>query len=37
MVGFSEHNNEPSGCVKWGAVIGQLSDYQLLKDSAACR
>jgi len=33
-VGSCEHGNEPSGSIKDGEFFDQLSDYQLLKDSA---
>jgi len=32
--GSSEHNNEPSGSIKVGELIGQLNNYQLHKHSA---
>jgi hypothetical protein len=37
VAGSCEHGNEPSGSIKCGDFVYQLSDYQLLKkDSAPC-
>jgi len=37
VVGSCQHGNEPSGCIKDGEFLDQLSDYQLLKyNSAPC-
>jgi hypothetical protein len=37
VAGSPEHGNEPSGSIKGGKFLDQLSDRQLLnKDSAPC-
>jgi hypothetical protein len=33
-LGLNEHGTEPSGSLKGGECLDQLSDYSLLKDSA---
>jgi len=35
-VGFCEHGNEPHGFINCGKYLDQLSDCQLLNDSAPC-
>jgi hypothetical protein len=32
IVGFYQHDNEPLGSIKGVKFLGQLSDYQHLKD-----
>jgi len=34
-VGHGEYKNKPSGSVKGGGFLDQLSDYQLLKKDSA--
>jgi hypothetical protein len=34
MAGSCGHGNEPSGCIKDGEFLGQLSDYKILKRTA---
>jgi hypothetical protein len=34
VAGCCEHGNEPSGSIKGGELLDQLSDCQLLKDYA---
>jgi hypothetical protein len=34
QVGFCEHGNEPSGTMKGGEFLDQLSKYEFLRDSA---
>jgi hypothetical protein len=37
VVGYGEHNNEPSGPMKGREYFSQVNDYQLpKKDSASC-
>jgi hypothetical protein len=31
---FCEHSNEPSGSIKGGEFLDQLSDHKLFRDSA---
>jgi len=33
--GFCEHDNEPSGFIKGGEFLNELSDCQLLKKNSA--
>jgi len=35
VAGFCEHGNEPSGSIKSGKFLDQLSDCQLLKKHSA--
>jgi len=37
MAGSCEHGKEPSGSIKGGKFIAQLSDYQLFKKGSAPR
>jgi hypothetical protein len=31
----SAYDNEPTGCIKCGDILGQLSNYQLLRKNSA--
>jgi hypothetical protein len=35
VAGSFEHGNKPSGSIKYGEFLDQLSDYQLLKTDSA--
>jgi hypothetical protein len=32
VAGFCEHGNEPSGCIKGGEFVDQMTEYQPLRD-----
>jgi hypothetical protein len=37
VVGPSEHDNDPSGSIKYGEFLEKLSDYQILNGNYAAR